>query len=133
MAKQKIRWDASARLAERNRTMALLAAVPPPVHDEDSTTAIRANHRDEEERRCLCVVLVGHKEAILEINETLTNNSGPPGNTDHPTKCLDPGAVHSIHQGTKPDAGAITCPQPKMSYILETCSAGHQAIGWLMT
>ncbi len=72
-AMQKTRQDASARLAERNRTLERLAALP-PVREEDSAAAIRANRRDAEERDCLCAALTICEEAILADNEMLVNS-----------------------------------------------------------
>lgn len=128
-ALQKIRQDASARLAERNRTLERLAALT-SVREEDSTAAIRANRRDTEERDCLRAMLVSCEEAILEANETLTNTQALLGERLVHLEALIQERISLYVMGVRSsrELKAFVCPQPEALPALDACSAGHQTL-----
>ena len=116
-ALQKIRQDASARLAERDRTLERLAA-------------IRANRRDTEERDCLRAVLVSCEEAILAANETLTNTQALLGERLVHLEALIQERISLYVMGvhSSRELKAFVCPQPEALPALDACSAGHQTL-----
>lgn len=127
-ALQKTRQDASGRLAERNRTLERLAALP-PVREEDSAAAIRANRRDAEERDCLRAALTRCEEAILADNETLINSQALLSQRIVHLQAMVQERISLYVMGVRSsrELKAFTCPQPEE----EACAldaSGHEAL-----
>lgn len=126
-ALRKTRQDASGRLAERNRTLDRLAALP-PVREENSAAAIRANRRDAEERDCLRTALASCEEAILAANETLINTQALLEERLIHLQALTQERISLYVMGVRSsqELKAFTCPQ--MEETPDACFAGHQAL-----
>lgn len=130
-ALQKTRQDASSRLAERNRTLERLAALP-PVREEDSAAAIRANRRDADERNCLRAALVSCEEALLADNETLINTQTLLSERIVHLQAMVQERISLYVMGIRSSRQMKTfvCPLPEEGEAssLSACLAGHQAL-----
>lgn len=129
-ALQKIRQDASRRLAERNRTLERLASLP-SAREENSAAAIRANRRDAEERNCLRAALVSCEEAILADNETLINSQTLLSERIVHLQAVFQERISLYVMGVRSsrEMKTFVCPMPEEGAdSLSACLAGHQEL-----
>lgn len=126
-ALQKTRQNVSGRLAERRRILERLAALP-PLREENSAAAIRANRRDAEERDRLRTALDGCEEAILAANETLINTQALLEERLSRLRALTQERISLYVMGVRSSRELKSFPCPQAEETPDARFTGHQAL-----
>lgn len=126
----KTRQDVSGHLADRNRTLEQLADLP-PVREEDSRAAIRANRRSRQKRDSLRTALARCETEIISANETLIHTQTLLGERIARLQSLIQERINLYVMGvcSSRDLKTFICPQPEEdTWDPVSFLAGHQAL-----